>query len=264
MLRFYIEVARTSFRRQLIYRWANIAGLLTNIFFAIIFSYVIIALYHARPSVSGYNVQDALRYIWLVQAMVMVVLTFGWTELMLTIRSGEVVSDLSKPCNFYWYWFSREMGRSVYYLLFRTLPLYGVGMLLFGIRVPAAWQTWLVYGLALFLGAMLGIAFRFLYNIAAFWILEARAMVTLAVTVALFFTGSYVPLPLFPSWLRAIAEWLPFNGLMNVPAEIFLDKVHDASLWFEIARQLCWLIILTVVVQGLTTLATRRVVAQGG
>ena len=47
MLRFYIEVARTAFRRQLIYRWANLAGLLTNTFFGAVFSYVIIALYSA-------------------------------------------------------------------------------------------------------------------------------------------------------------------------------------------------------------------------
>src|SRR5438067_3384455 len=93
MLRFYIEVARTAFRRQLIYRWANLAGLLTNIFFGSIFSYVIIALFHTRPSVGQYDVQDTLRYTWLVQSMIMVVMTFGWYDLMLTIRSGTVISD---------------------------------------------------------------------------------------------------------------------------------------------------------------------------
>ena len=48
-LRFYIEVARTAFRRQLIYRWANLAGLITNAFWGAIISYLVIALYHARP-----------------------------------------------------------------------------------------------------------------------------------------------------------------------------------------------------------------------
>ncbi len=78
MLRFYVEVARTAFRRQLIYRWANLAGLLTNAFFSSVFSYVIIALYHARPVIAGYNVNDTLRYTWVVQAMIMAVLPFGW------------------------------------------------------------------------------------------------------------------------------------------------------------------------------------------
>src|SRR5712692_3150390 len=211
-LRFYIEVARTAFRRQLIYRWANLAGLLTNVFFSCIISYLMIALYHARPSTAGYNIHDTLRYIWLVQSMTMVVLTFGWYDLMLTIRTGEVVSDLSKPCDFYWYWFSREIGRSFYYLLYRGLPTYLAGMLLFRFGAPLDWHPWLPFALSLPVGAMIGIAYRMLFNLAAFWILEARAFGTLATVIALVFTGSYVPLPFFPTWLRAIADWLPFRS----------------------------------------------------
>jgi ABC-2 type transport system permease protein len=264
MVRFYFEVARTAFRRQLIYRWANLAGLLTNIFFGAILSYVMIALFHARPVAAGYNVRDVLRYIWLVQAMVMIVLTFGWYDLMLTIRSGEVVSDLSKPCDFYWYWFSREMGRSAYYLLFRGLPTYLAGMLLFGFGVPGEWKAWLAYAASLPLAAMLGIAYRFLFNIVAFWILEARAVATLATTIALFFSGSYVPLSFFPSWLHAIAAWLPFNGLMNVPAQIFLGKLVGGVLLIELGRQVFWLIALTIGVRSLASVAARRVIVQGG
>ncbi len=264
MLRFYIEVARTAFRCQLIYRWANLAGLLTNAFFGAIFSYVIIALFHARPAVAGYNVNDTLRYTWLVQAMVMVVLPFGWLDLMQTIRTGEVVADLSKPCDFYWYWFSREIGRDIYYIIFRGLPTYGIGMLLFGIGITTEWRSWLAYSLALPLGAMIGIAYRFLYNIIAFWIIEARAVATLAGVIALFFTGSYVPIPFFPAWLHTIADWLPFNGLMNLPAELLLGKLDGGSFWFELGRQVCWLVVLTLIVRAVTVLASRRVISQGG
>lgn len=265
MVRFYFEVARTAFRRQLIYYWTNIAGLLTNAFFGSIFSYVIIALYQARPSVAGYDVTDTLRYTWLVQSMIMVILPFGWWDLMLTIRTGEIVSDLSKPCDFYWYWFSREMGRNLYYLIFRAIPTYIIGMLLFKIGLPGNWLSWLIFALAaLPLGAMLGIAYRFLYNIAAFWTIESRAVSTLAAVIALVFAGSYIPIPFFPSWLRTLTEWLPFNGLLNLPTEIVMGKLTGAALLLNIARQLLWVIILTLLVRALATLATRRVVIQGG
>ena len=69
MLQFYVEVARTAFRRQLIYNWANLAGLLTNIVFGVIFSYVMIALYQVKHLAGGYDLNDALRYVWLVQAL---------------------------------------------------------------------------------------------------------------------------------------------------------------------------------------------------
>ncbi|GCE16519.1 ABC transporter permease [Dictyobacter kobayashii] len=264
MLRFYFEVARTAFRRQLIYRWANLAGLSANVFFAIIFSYVIIALYHASPTVAGYDVRDTLRYSWMMQAILMVVLPFGWNDLMQTIRTGDVVADLSKPCDFYFYWFSREMGRNVYYIFFRGIPTYVLGMLLFGLGLPLNWQAWLAYGLVLPFGAMLGVAYRILYNVVAFWIIEARAMITFAITIAQFLTGMYVPVPLLPAWLRAILNWLPFHGFMDLPVEVFLGKIAGGALWFEVARQFGWLIVLTMGVQLLTGIAKRRVVAQGG
>ncbi|HZS76851.1 MAG TPA: hypothetical protein VFA41_09580 [Ktedonobacteraceae bacterium] len=264
MLRFYFEVARTAFRRQLIYRWANIAGLLTNVMFGICFSYVIIALFQARHMAAGYNVQQTLRYVWLAQALAMVVLTFGWYDLMLTIRSGEVISDLSKPCDFYWYWFSREMGRSCYYLLYRGVPTYLAGMLLFGFGVPGNWQFWLAFALSVPVAAIIGFAYRYLFNIAAFWILEARALGGFATVIALFFTGSYVPIPFFPTWLRAIVEWLPFNALMNVPAQLFLGKLTGDAMLLEFLRQIGWIVVLTLLVRVVTKQAVKRVVVQGG
>jgi len=264
VFRFYVEVARTAFRRQLIYRWANIAGLLTNVFFGAIFSYVVIALFHARHVVGGYRLADTLRYIWLVQAMIMPVLPFGWFDLMLTIRSGDVVSDLAKPCDFYWYWFSREAGRDLYYVLFRGLPTYLLGTMLFGFGAPETPGQWLAYAGSLGLGAALGIAYRFLYNIVAFWIVEGRAAGGMAAQAALFFTGAIIPLAFFPPWLRAISDWLPFNGLMNVPAEVFLGKVAGGRLVFELARQAAWVATLTLGARAATAAASRRVTVQGG
>jgi len=264
MLRFYVEVARTAFRRQVVYRWANLAGLLTNIVFGMIFSYVMIALYQVRSSAGGYDLIDALRYVWLVQSMVMIVMTFGWYDLMLTIRSGEVISDLSKPCDFYWYWFSREIGRSCYYLLYRGIPTYLAGMLLFRFGAPLDVRVWPIFLLSLSLGAMTGIAYRILFNIAAFWIIEARALGTLATVVALVFTGNYVPLPFFPGWLRAIADWLPFSGMMSVPAQVFLGKLIGLDLLINLIRQIGWLVLFIVLVRFVTIRAARRVVIQGG
>lgn len=262
--RFYLEVARTAFRRQLIYRWANLAGLMTNIFFGAIFSYVIIGLFHARPSVNGYNVLDTLRYTWLVQSMIMIVLTFGWFDLMLTIRTGAVIADMSKPCDFYWYWFSRECGRDLYYLIYRSIPTYIGGMLLFSLGIPGNWRYWPAFLLSLALGSCFGIAYRVLYNAIAFWFLEARGIGTMLVVIALFFTGSYVPIPLFPHWLLVITQWLPFNALLNVPVEILLNNVSTGTIAFELARQFGWVIIFTLLVRLVIKRAARRVIVQGG
>jgi ABC-2 type transport system permease protein len=264
MWRFYAEVARAAFRRQLIYRWANVAGLLANIFFGIIFSSLIIALFRTRTTVASLDVRATLSYTWIVQAMMMVVMTFGWYELMQTIRSGEVVADLSKPLDLSWYWFSRELGRAAYYLVFRGIPTYLVGALLFRLWVPATWQTWLEFVAILAPATMLGVVFRYLYNIVAFWIIEARSAAIMATLAASFFGGSYIPVPFFPDWLRTLDAWLPFDGMLNLPAQAFLGRLPAPTLVVGIAGQVSWLVVLIVLARALTAQAFRRVVSQGG
>lgn len=264
MWRFYFEVARTAYRSQLIYRWANLAGLCANLFFGVIFCSVMIALYHVRPVTAGYNLRDILSYIWAAQALIMVVLPFGWQDLMLTIRTGEVVSDLSKPCDFFLYWCSRELGRAVYYFIFRCLPTYIIGALLFGLGFGVGWPLWPLCGIVLALGAMSGVVFRVMLNLFAFWLLEARAVITLGTTLAQFCSGNYLPVAFFPAWLFTLVSWLPFNGMINGPAQAFLGKLSGSALLFEMIIQAGWLLILIVIVRLITAVATRRVVVQGG
>ncbi len=85
-----------------------------------------------------------------------------------------------------------------------------------------------------------------------------------ATVIALFFTGSYVPIPFFPTWLRAIVEWLPFNALMNVPAQLFLGKLTGDAMLLEFLRQIGWIVVLTLLVRVVTKQAVKRVVVQGG
>jgi len=264
MLRFYFEVARTAYRSQLIYRWANLAGLCTNIFFGIIMSSVMIALYHVRPVTAGYSLRDAVSYIWAAQSLIMVVLPFGWVDLMKTIGTGEVVSDLSKPCDFFLYWCSREVGRSVYFLLFRCVPTYLAGWLIFGLEFGASWLGLSAFLGYLILGALSGVVFRILLNLAAFWLIEARALNTLGMTLAQFFTGNYLPVVFFPVWLFTLATWLPFNGMINAPTQVFLGKLSGSALLPGLALQLGWLVLLIILVRLITSIATRRVVVQGG
>jgi ABC-2 type transport system permease protein len=264
MLRFYLAAAQTAFRRQVIYRWANVAGLLANTFFGAFLSFVLIALFRAQPHVAGYDVHAALRYIWLVQALIMVVLPFGWKDLLLTIRSGEVVTDLSKPCDLYAYWFSREVGRSCYYLLFRGVPTYLLGMLLFGIGLPGDADSWLAFVPTLACAIALGITYRYLANITGFWLMEARSFLVLSEIVAQFFAGSYIPLPLMPPALYAVVQWLPFAGMLNLPVQVILGKMTGVNLVLALVVQCAWVAAFAGLARWFTRRAVLRVVIQGG
>jgi len=56
----YLELAQKAAQRQLAYRQANLAGLLTNLFFGALRAYVLIALYGARSQIAGYTMAAAV------------------------------------------------------------------------------------------------------------------------------------------------------------------------------------------------------------
>ncbi|MEX2314386.1 MAG: hypothetical protein WD628_01625, partial [Thermomicrobiales bacterium] len=134
-MRLSVEVAKRAFARYLTYRAANVAGLITNAFFGVMISYLFIALYEQRQVEAGWTRADALTFVWVAQALLMPVFIFPWWEIALTIRSGDVVSDLSKPFDYYAFWLSQDAGRALYHALFRGLPTLVVGLLLFDIRL---------------------------------------------------------------------------------------------------------------------------------
>jgi len=260
----YLALARTSFQRQLAYRAANLAGIATNVFFGAVTVLVYLALFRERSVVAGYDVRDAVTYAVVVQAMLMAVSSLGSRDIEKSIRNGEVAVDLSRPFDYYWHWAAREMGRLVYFAIFRGLPTFGVGWLLFGARLPATLEALVGFLVSLALAMALSFAIQFLINASAFWTLDATGIIGLSNTVMWLFSGILVPVSFFPPWLQAIAGWLPFQGQIFLPISIYLGKATGASILRVWAVQATWILILVLLGRLVLRLALRKVVVQGG
>jgi len=263
-MRLYYELAKRSLKRQTAYRAANWAGLVTNCFFGALRSYVFIALYAQQPEAAGYDLIDSLRYTWMTQGLLAFTFLWGWWDVANTIRTGQVASDLSKPFDYYAFWLSQDLGRALYHLLFRTVPTYAIGVLLFGLGLssdPVAWGGFLA---SLLCAALVSFAFRFLVNLSAFWTLDARGVAMIANIFTTFFSGLLLPIAFFPDWLRVIALALPFQAMIYVPTAIFLGKLTGWSLLLALGEQVAWFVVLALFGRILLGAATRRLVVQGG
>ncbi len=263
-MRAYLAAMQKSYRRHRQYGAANLAGLLTNAFFGLLRSYVFIALYRARPAVEGYDLQDALTYVWLTQALIMPVSLWGWQEIALTIRSGGVATDLARPVNYFGFWLSRDLGRAAYHLLFRWLPTLAIGLALFRIRLPRDPATWTLFAASLLLAIVLSFALRFLINLGAFWMTDIRGLNGIVLLFVNFLSGFLVPLAFFPPGLRAIVEALPFAGLIAVPVTVFLGRAQGVEIALLLARQALWAAAFVAAALLLFRVAARKVVVQGG
>ena len=260
----YWEVVRRSFRRQLAYRTANLSGIVTNGVFGYLRAVVIISVYESRESLAGYPVQDILTFLWIGQALLMVVALWGWWDVEDTIRSGNVVMDLARPISFLGFWFARDLGRAAYYLLYRAVPMMVVAQIVFGVRWPERPVTWLLFAFAVFNAITISFGWRMLINLSAFWSSDARGLGIVSMAITTLFSGFLLPLSFFPPWLLLISQALPFSGIFQVPADVFLERMEGTALAWEIARQSLWSICMLAASEIVVRRATRRVTIKGG
>jgi len=271
LLALYAALVRLAFRRQLAYRTANLAGLLTNAFFGLLRASLFIALFtssgtQTTASISGYDLQMAASYTWVTQALIMVVNLWNWWDIETTIRTGDVVTDLARPFSYLGYWLARDYGRAAYFALFRGLPGLLFGQLTFqaGLRWPEGPVAWLLLLLSLSLAIAISFAWRFLLNISAFWTTDARGAGGLYGALVLFLGGFVVPLRFFPDWLQPLLFSLPFAGIIQIPTDIFVGRLGGLAALEALATQALWALLLLGLAQLTVVFAVRRVSVQGG
>jgi ABC-2 type transport system permease protein len=263
-MRLYWEIARRGYRRYAAYPLATAAGVFTNTIFGFMRGYVLLAVFRLRDDVGGYDAADTLTYVWVTQALIMTMFAWGWFDLADRIRSGDIAVDLRRPVDLQLYGLAFDLGRALYHFVYRGITPFVIGALVFDLRIPVDPLLWLVFAASVVLGVCVSYGYRFLYNLAAFWLLDYRGIVIVSMAFSLFFSGFIVPLVFFPAWLREIAYALPFASMIQVPIDVFLGKYGGAELAGILALQLGWAIALLLVGRAVLGVATRKLVVQGG
>ena len=139
-----------------------------------------------------------------------------------------------------------------------------VGALLFSLAWPASPLTWLAFLGSVTLAVTVSFAIRYLIGLGAFWVLDVRGFVVVIGFVQLFCSGMVLPLVVFPAGLETALRLLPFAALIQVPAEVLLEKSTGWGLLAALGSQLGWAVVLLGAGRALTRHATRRLVVQGG
>lgn len=263
-MRLFWELLAISFRRQLTYRAANLAGLATNTFFGFLRASVMIALYGSDTTVAGVSLTEAITYTGLSQAVIGYISIFGWYDLMNSVYSGEVGSDLLKPLSLFRLWLSRDVGRALGSFLMRSLPIMLLYALYFEITVPATFTQWLALLVSLSLGLLVSFAFRFLVNLASFWTPNALGIGRMAFGLVWILSGFFMPLRFFPAWFTTFAHLTPFPAMVNTAIEVYLGLLTGGDLVWALAQQALWMMVLFIAGELVLRAGVRRLVVQGG
>ena len=263
-MRLFLELARLSFQRQLTYRAAALAGLLTNFFFGLLRASVLIALYGTRSEVAGISLDGAITYTGLTQALIAFLSLFSWYEVMNSVYSGDIAADLLKPMNYYVFWLAQDLGRAVAAMLTRGVTMMLAYAAFFGITLPRSPEQWLALGAALVLSWLVSFSWRFLLNLPAFWTPNALGVGRFGFILSWFLSGFIMPLRFFPDWFVRLCYLTPFPHTINTIVETYLGVLTGPALVRALLAQLLWWLILTAVGRLVLQAGVRRLVIQGG
>ena len=263
-MRLFWELVKLSFQRQLTYRAATLAGLATNFFFGLLRASVLTALYGARSQVEGVSLEGAITFTALSQASLAFLSMFSWYDVMDSVYSGQVGSDLLKPMNYFVFWMAQDLGRALASLLTRGLTIMVAYAVFVGLTFPRSAGQWAVLFIALGLSWLVSFAWRFLVNLASFWTPNAQGVGRFAFVLSWFLTGFLMPIRFFPGWFVRLAYLTPFPHTVNALIEIYLGVLTGPELLQTLLGQLLWAVALILAAQLALRAGVRRLVIQGG
>jgi ABC-2 type transport system permease protein len=254
-----------GFRRNVRYRGALIGGAVTNSAFGLLrASIVAAAIAAAGGSLGGYQRAGGVTYAWITQGLIAPVMLFGWNELALRVRTGDIAVDLARPVDLQWQYGAADLGRAAAVVLPRSLPTLLVGAFTVGLALPTTGWSYLAGFASVLLAVSISFAARFLLNLAAFWLLDIRGLMTLYVTISNLLCGLFVPVSWFPGWLADLAHATPFPAMLQAPADVLTGRVTAAAVLPLLAVQVCWLVGTVAAGRVVLALGTRTLVVQGG
>ena len=263
-MRLYWELSKLAFQRQITYRAATLAGLVTNLFFGLLRVAVLMALYGSRSQVEGISAADAITYTGISQGTIAFLSLFSWYEVMNSVYTGAVASDLLKPMSYFSFWMAQDFGRAIASLLLRGVPILAAYAFLFDITYPRGVGGWAAFGLALILAWLGSFSWRFLVSLAAFWTPNAQGIGRLAFIVSWFLSGFMMPLRFFPDWFISLCYLTPFPHMVNTIIEVYLGLLAGPQLVAALSAQAVWVLVLIATGRIVLGAGLRRLVIQGG
>jgi ABC-2 type transport system permease protein len=263
-MRIFWELTKLSFQRQLAYRTAHLAGLVTNLFFGLLRAAVLLALYGAKQEVENLTVPMVITFTGISQALIGYLSLFSWSELMNTIYSGEITGDLLKPMSYFKYWMARDFGRASASFLMRSLTLMIAYAVIFDLAYPKSSLQWLALALSMLLSWFISFSWRFIVNLSAFWTTNARGIGGFLYGISWVLSGFIMPLAFFPAWFVTLARFTPFPSMIYTVIEVYLGVLSGDGLILALLTQALWGILLFVSGSLLLRAGVRRLVILGG
>jgi ABC-type uncharacterized transport system permease subunit len=248
----YLTVFRVNWLNSLQYRAPTVIYILGYTLYVAVLLFLWTAIYREGGRVGPYELSEMVTYYLLMFVINTVVISYVSWEIIDHIREGFFSHFLVKPVNYFTYWLTVNASGKLFEAVVIAFVVCGFWLVVGPVvRFPADPATYLGFAVSLALAVVLAFELEFCIGMIAFWLVQVRVFKYMLQYAVFFFAGTLLPLDVFPNALSSIAAVLPFQYLVFVPIQIFLEKRPDV--WFDFATAAGWIVVFYALARwGLT------------
>lgn len=257
----YLEFARIGFREATAYRFNAVMSLVASILYLI----MVYAIWDAI-SASGQlaaSLSGILTYVLLGQVVSNSVFIDVESYISDRVREGTIVNELKRPVSLRFQVYSYLVGRTLFNVVSKGMPVLLIGMLFLGVRLPSAMNA-AGFVVAILLSFNLVFAFSFLTSMLVFWTEIGWGIRAMRSNIQDVFSGVLFPLYLLPTGLASVFDLLPFKWMADAPIRIFTMEVTGAEMLNVFGLQLFWIVVMAVAGELAWRKAKTKLTVQGG
>ncbi|MBQ3486217.1 MAG: ABC-2 family transporter protein [Clostridia bacterium] len=259
----YLTVFRLRALMETQYRAAALGGLVTQVFFGLVYIFLYTALFDGSDP---QMLRDTITYVW-IQQMFFRMMFSSDNELSNLIMSGGVAYMLVRPLDQHRFWVCRDVGGRLVGAAMRMIP-----MLLVQLILPESLRMALPESPLALLQFVLGVALGTVCLCELMAILDAINMKTLdkrGVSAILNMTmmalsGNVIPLTLFPDGVQTLIRYQPFAQALDAPIRMYQQAAAAPQWLLNTAVQIGWILILRALGRYMWQRQMNRMVVQGG
>lgn len=223
-------------------------------------------VYQDRLMIAGYTL--SMMIVYYLGMMILETLFTPHCEEWLShlIREGELSPFLLRPVSVIAYFIWSEISWRILRFLLLLVPLgLVVYKLLASFSLPAlGFGQIVVLLISLPCSYILHFTFKFLLGSTTFWFIESRGLFNLFYITNSIFSGSFLPLDLFPKLVIKMSNFLPFKYIYYFPLNIALGKLVGWDLMLGLGTQVFWLVVFGSTMIFVWRQGLRRYGAVGG
>jgi ABC-2 type transport system permease protein len=262
----YLFAAWIAFRTATVYRAEVVLSVLSTLFTLAVQVFLWKSLYASSPDAMGVS-GDAMATYFIIGSAITLFLRNADTTWQVSqdVKKGTITTSLCRPVPYPLQTLAGAAGGCLFSLLFAAVPLAAAGALLFHIQGPAS-PVAAVLAVVVVLAALLMYFLLWLITgMIAFWVGEMPwALPSFINAIIWFFSGSTIPLWIYPPWLRRVADVLPGRFAFDLPLSLYIGRITPAEGLAGLGMEMAWIGCLALGAYGVWRAGIRKLAIQGG